>query len=70
MADFIAGNPEDGDFNQYWYSNFTIQKMVEDLTAVGGKIAFLSTPSIYFTMPEEQRANCYVFDVSERYRGL
>ena len=64
MSDFIAGNPEDADHNQYWYSNFTIQEMVKDLTIVGGKIAFLSTPSIYFTMPEEHRKECWVFDVS------
>lgn len=31
---------------------------------VGGKIAFLSTPSVYFALPDEARAKSYCFDVS------
>ena len=61
---------------RYWYSNFSIEMMIEDQVAqdgltggpVGGrKIAFLSTPSLYFTMPEEIRKRCFVFDVSLPY---
>lgn len=62
-AKFLAENKEDADFNQYWYSPYTISKIVEDLANEGGRIGFLSTPSIYFSLPEEQRSKCYVFDV-------
>ena len=70
-AKFIADNPEDGDHNQYWYSKFTIDKIIEDQIlqhAVGGSpsggltIAFLSTPSLYYSLPEELRRNSYLFD--------
>jgi hypothetical protein len=70
-AQFIADNPEDGDHNQYWYSKFTIDKIIEDQVlqhAVGGSpnggltIAFLSTPSLYYSLPEELRRNSYLFD--------
>lgn len=49
---------------QYWYSTYTINQIVEDCVNVGGRIAFLSTPSVYFALPEEVRANAYCFDVS------
>jgi hypothetical protein len=70
---FWDTNPEDGDHNQYWYSNSTIDRIIEDqveqLSApdapAGGRIAgFLSTPSLYFTLPDELRKQCFVFDVS------
>jgi hypothetical protein len=70
---FWDTNPEDGDHNQYWYSNNTIDRIIEDQVEqlslpnapAGGRIAgFLSTPSLYFTLPDELRKQCYVFDVS------
>ena len=70
---FWDANPENGDHNQYWYSNTTInciiedqieQLMLPDAPAAGRIAAFLSTPSLYFTLPEELRNHCYVFDVS------
>jgi hypothetical protein len=33
----------------------------------GRVVAFLSTPSLYFTMPDEIRKRCYVFDVRSVY---
>ena len=60
---FLSENKEDADFNQYWYSTYTINQMVEDLLLREGRIGFLSTPSIYFSMPEERRAQCFVLDV-------
>jgi hypothetical protein len=62
---FGEKNEEKGDFNQYWYSPYTIQKIVEEVVLIGGKTALLSTPSIYFSIPEEHRGNSYVFDVSD-----
>jgi hypothetical protein len=61
---FLSENKEDADYNQYWYSPSTIGQIVEDLVSRGGKIGFLSTPSIYFSLPDELRAQCFVFDVS------
>lgn len=63
-AKFLLDNHEDGDFNQYWYSEHTISKIVEALVRNDGRIAFLSTPSLYFSLPEETKARAYVFDVS------
>lgn len=51
-------------FLQYWYSNYTINQMAEDCVNVGGRIAFLSTPSIYFALPDEAREKSFCFDVS------
>ena len=65
VAEFLAENHEDGDFNQYWYSEKTIARIVEALIENNGKIAFLSTPSLYFSIPEELKQKAHVFDVSE-----
>lgn len=69
---FLKDFKENEDLNQYWYSNFTIQKMVDESTNLynkyGGssnnfRIGCLSTPSIYFSFNDEIRKNSYVFDV-------
>mgnify|MGYP002833687592 CR=1 FL=1 len=71
---FLDANPEDGDHNQYWYSKITMDRMIQDQveqhTAAGSPegglvIAFLSTPSLYFTLPEEIRLNSYCFDFDQ-----
>jgi len=75
MATFLADpvNFEDGDFNQYWYSQKTIDKIVEDLVEVASSgpktMAFLSTPSLYFSLPEEVRASCFVFDFDKKWES-
>jgi len=66
MEEFLDGNPEDGDFNQYWYSKYTIEQMVADIASHGPdcKAAYLSTPSIYFSTPIQHQMNskCFEFD--------
>lgn len=57
------------------YSQLTIDKIVEDLRAlpVDSRIAFLSTPSLYFSLTENQRKLSFVFDydrVWENDRGF
>ena len=64
MSNFISENVENGDYNQYWYSKYTIDKMVEEINSLNGRIAFLSTPSLYFTVNENVREKSFVFDVS------
>jgi hypothetical protein len=65
---FLDLNPEKASLNQYWYSNATIEVLckaiIEKIQDGGGKVAFLSTPSLYFAMPLELRTNCFIFDVS------
>jgi hypothetical protein len=61
---FLSKYEEKGDFNQYWYSSYTIKKMVDEVMYLNGRTAFLSTPSLYFSIPEDNRSLCYVFDVS------
>ena len=50
--------------------------MIEDQVIMDGKpnapeggriIAFLSTPSLYFTMPDEIRKRCYCFDFDKKW---
>lgn len=67
---FLKDNVEDGDFNQYWYSPRTIARIVEDLTVQAGEdkvIAFLSTPSLYFSMPDDIRARSFVLDFDKKW---
>jgi len=68
---FIAKNPENGDFNQYWYSAKTIQGMVEAVEAACGddsRVAFVSTPSVYFSLTDaglKQRSR--FFDIDKKW---
>ena len=67
-SNFLTDTPENADLNQYWYSKFTIDKIVEDIAMneVGFRVAFLSTPSIYFSMTDGFRhPHCYVFDYDD-----
>lgn len=67
---FLESTEENADHNQYWYSAKTIEKIVEDLsTRKGSRIAFLSTPSLYFSLPEEDRALCFVFDFDRKWEA-
>lgn len=63
---FLATKPEDGDLNQYWYSAKTISAIVAEIEASGAKrVAFLSTPSIFFSLTNPDiKANSVLFDVS------
>jgi hypothetical protein len=61
---FLKNFEEKAEFNQYWYSQITIDRIVEEVVRMGGRVGFLSTPSLYFALPESVREHCYVFDVS------
>ena len=71
VGKFLSDNAEDADYNQYWYSPYTISKIVEDLSAEfsTGSVAFLSTPSIYFSLDEEFRSRCFVFDFDKKWEN-
>ena len=66
---FLARYKENADFNQYWYSKPTIQFMADQCEAHGTRIAFLSTPSIYFSLKNKDiRDNSVCFDLDENFR--
>mmetsp|Transcript_3014 Transcript_3014/g.4216 ORF Transcript_3014/g.4216 Transcript_3014/m.4216 type:complete len:185 (-) Transcript_3014:48-602(-) len=72
--EFLNGNEEDANLNQYWYSTFTIQKIVEDIqnqiqSTACGRIGFLSTPSIYFSLDPVYRNECFVFDFDRKWES-
>lgn len=77
VASFLKNNIEDhtgdkADYNQYWYSDKTIERIVEDLTeqAEDTKVlGFLSTPSLYFSMPDAIRNRSYVFDYDKKWES-
>lgn len=61
---FLVKHKENADFNQYWYSNTTIEALVDEVTQNGPKIAFLSTPSVYYSLKDaDVKSQSYVFDV-------
>ena len=67
--EFLQQTAEKTDLNQYWYSQGTIETILgairESWNISGDKrVAFLSTPSLFFSLSEEERKNCALFDVS------
>lgn len=64
MNPFLVRNKEKSDLNQYWYSKATINFMVSECEVYGKRIAFLSTPSVFFTLKDKEiRAQSKCFDV-------
>jgi hypothetical protein len=51
---FLVRHKEKSDLNQYWYSKATINFMVNECELYGKKVAFLSTPSIYFSLKNKE----------------
>lgn len=45
---------ENSQLNQYWYSQHTIETLVKEIQLHGTKVAFLSTPSLYFSLTDEK----------------
>jgi len=69
MNAFLARFGERGDMNQYWYSAHTIDVMVSEIEAHATRAAFLSTPSVYFSLPRDSavRKESVVFDFDEQF---
>uniref|UniRef100_A0A7R9YZ19 Protein-lysine N-methyltransferase n=1 Tax=Chlamydomonas euryale TaxID=1486919 RepID=A0A7R9YZ19_9CHLO len=66
---FLSRTAEDGDLNQYWYSSHTIKKIAEEVAASATKAAFLSTPSVYFSLPADSpiKQASWVFDLDDQW---
>ena len=64
---FFMRYPEKEGFNQYWFSENTISVLVDEICGLysenSQKIACISTPSLYFSLPEEIRRSSKVFDI-------
>eukprot|EP01059_Diplonema_ambulator_P006391 TRINITY_DN16109_c1_g1_i1.p1 TRINITY_DN16109_c1_g1~~TRINITY_DN16109_c1_g1_i1.p1 ORF type:complete len:402 (+),score=116.65 TRINITY_DN16109_c1_g1_i1:23-1207(+) len=59
---------ENADLNQYWYSDNTVKAFVKEIEALTVKgAAFLSTPSLYFSLSDEVRAKCKLFEYDEQW---
>jgi|TARA_B110000208_G_scaffold189429_1_gene250947 hypothetical protein len=74
MASFLEDTPELEDMNQYWYSPATIEALVAEIESshvAGERIAFLSTPSIYFSLAKggAARSESWVFDYDRQWEG-
>mmetsp|Transcript_303 Transcript_303/g.333 ORF Transcript_303/g.333 Transcript_303/m.333 type:complete len:184 (-) Transcript_303:147-698(-) len=65
---FLQKYPENGDFNQYWYSQNTIESIVEEIALNCSSVACLSTPSIYFSLPSELKSSSWVLDLDDQFR--
>ena len=51
---FLKLTPENGDYNQYWFSEKTIEFFVNQVNKYGKeKIGFIATPSIFFSLFKE-----------------
>ena len=67
---FLTHTNENRDLNQYWYSKKTIDILCkairEGLSLVdgGSRVAFLSTPSLFFSLSSKERQQGVLFDVS------
>jgi hypothetical protein len=68
---FLAEVGEDSALNQYWYSCKTIRALTADLEAQGLRVAFLSTPSVYFSLAEgcDTRNQSIVFDYDRQWES-
>lgn len=67
--EFLLQTGENSNLNQYWYSKTTIDTLCNAIRescdiSDGKRVAFLSTPSLFFSMTEEERESCALFDVS------
>jgi len=74
---FLRQTGENRDLNQYWYSKNTIEILCNAITeglsiSNGSRVAFLSTPSLFFSLSSKERENCALFDFDtswESYSG-
>lgn len=64
---FLSATSERSDLNQYWFSNHTISTFVDEIVSCRGTAALVSSPSVYFSLPEEVRERCKVLDFDRQW---
>lgn len=67
---FLASVGERKDLNQYWFSQATIDCIVGEVAECQGRAALVSTPSIFFSLRDEIRARCCVFEYDEQWSSV
>mmetsp|Transcript_27346 Transcript_27346/g.42464 ORF Transcript_27346/g.42464 Transcript_27346/m.42464 type:complete len:254 (-) Transcript_27346:43-804(-) len=71
--EFLEANPEKHELEQRWYSRESISLYISVIMdalwtlPADARIAFICTPSLYFTIPERTRSRCFLFDIDERW---
>ena len=64
---FLKITPENSDFNQYWYSEKTIEFLLNQVNKYGKeKIGLIATPSIFFSLSKEMQEKSYLFDIDDK----
>jgi hypothetical protein len=64
---FLKINSEKEEFNQYWFSEQTIEFIIAQVEKYGKTIAFISTPSIFFSISSETQEKSICFDYDEKF---
>jgi len=67
-SNFLSNHCEKEELNQYWYSQPTIEVIVKEVLENGSNsTAFISTPSLYFSLPVDARQGCKVLDLDDQW---
>ncbi|CAL1169625.1 unnamed protein product [Cladocopium goreaui] len=66
---FLDATEERADLNQYWFSPATVSTFVAEICDKGGTAALVSTPSVYFSLPEDARKMCKVLDFDRQWQS-
>lgn len=76
MPSSFSFKDENADLNQYWYSEKTCETLCaavrESMSLKGGasaRVAFLSTPSLFFSLSEEERKQCTLFEFDKSWES-
>mmetsp|Transcript_5369 Transcript_5369/g.11800 ORF Transcript_5369/g.11800 Transcript_5369/m.11800 type:complete len:264 (+) Transcript_5369:59-850(+) len=64
---FLCETAENSDLNQYWYSKNTIETICDAIRecfsiSEGTRVAFISTPSLFFSLSLKEREQSALFD--------
>ena len=75
MPSFHNETNENAELNQYWYSQKTCETLCNavresmSLKGASSRIAFLSTPSLFFSLSEEEQKQCTLFDFDNTWES-
>lgn len=66
---FLASTGEKGDLNQYWFSSNTVAAFVSEICLCKGQSALVSSPSVYFSLPDDARKRSKVLDYDRQWES-
>eukprot|EP00931_Biecheleriopsis_adriatica_P092282 TRINITY_DN66105_c0_g1_i1.p1 TRINITY_DN66105_c0_g1~~TRINITY_DN66105_c0_g1_i1.p1 ORF type:complete len:395 (+),score=107.43 TRINITY_DN66105_c0_g1_i1:46-1185(+) len=66
---FLESTTERADLNQYWFSPATVAAFVAEICDAGGSAALVSSPSVFFSLPEEVRQRSKVLDFDRQWES-